>query len=146
MLALLACAELLGMALWFTGSAAGPALARAWDLTAAQTGWLTTAVQLGFVAGTATSAVLNLADVRLGRECAINAHPPIGSRAELRAFAAEAFGMAQVQAQLGLTYAEIGDDAGLHYAARKLAAYTRAVIATVADLESTKTDADASRP
>ncbi|MEO7521650.1 MAG: MFS transporter [Gemmatimonas sp.] len=63
MLALLACAELLGMALWFTGSSAGPALARAWNLTPAETGWLTTAVQLGFVAGTATSALLNVADV-----------------------------------------------------------------------------------
>src|SRR5215212_9720458 len=63
MLALLACAELLGMALWFTGSSAGPALARAWNLTPTETGWLTTAVQLGFVAGTATSALLNVADV-----------------------------------------------------------------------------------
>ena len=63
MLALLACAELLGMALWFTGSSAGPALARAWGLEPSQIGWLTTAVQLGFVAGTATSALLNVADV-----------------------------------------------------------------------------------
>ena len=63
MLALLACAELLGMALWFTGSAVGPTLARAWSLSTAQVGWLTTAVQLGFVVGTATSALLNLADV-----------------------------------------------------------------------------------
>ena len=61
MLALLACAELLGMALWFTGSAVGPTLARAWSLSTAQVGWLTTAVQLGFVVGTAISALLNLA-------------------------------------------------------------------------------------
>ena len=63
MLALLACAELLGMALWFTGSAVGPTLARAWSLSTTEVGWLTTAVQLGFVVGTAVSALLNLADV-----------------------------------------------------------------------------------
>ncbi len=63
MLALLACAELLGMALWFTGSAVGPTLAASWSLTPSQVGWLTTAVQLGFVLGTALSALLNLADV-----------------------------------------------------------------------------------
>lgn len=62
MLGLLAVAELLGMALWFTGSAVGPVLARDWGLTPSQVGWLTTAVQLGFVLGTAASALLNLAD------------------------------------------------------------------------------------
>jgi len=63
MLVVLACAELLGMALWFTGSAVGPTLASAWDLSSSQVGWLTTAVQLGFVVGTALSALLNVADV-----------------------------------------------------------------------------------
>lgn len=63
MLALLAAAELLGMALWFTGSAVGPTLADRWSLSASEVGWLTTAVQLGFVVGTALSAVFNLADV-----------------------------------------------------------------------------------
>ena len=63
MLTLLACAELLGMSLWFAGSAAAPLLRTAWNLTDTQVGWLTTAVQLGFVAGTAISALLNLADV-----------------------------------------------------------------------------------
>jgi MFS family permease len=62
MLALLALAELLGMSLWFSGSAVGPQLQLLWSLTGAQVGWLTTAVQLGFVAGTAAIAVLNLAD------------------------------------------------------------------------------------
>jgi len=61
-LALLASAELLGMSLWLLGSAIGPMLAGPWSLTTAQVGWLTTVTQLGFVAGTATSAVLNLAD------------------------------------------------------------------------------------
>jgi MFS family permease len=63
MLALLAIAELLGMSLWFSGSAVAPLLQERWALTAAQVGWLTTAVQLGFVGGTAISALLNLADI-----------------------------------------------------------------------------------
>lgn len=67
MLCLLALAELLGMALWFTGSAVGPTLARAWSLSSSQVGWLTTAVQLGFVSGTAVSAFLNVSDVIASR-------------------------------------------------------------------------------
>lgn len=63
MLELLALAELLGMALWFTGSAVGPQLRVQWGLSATQVAWLTTAVQLGFVTGTAVSALLNLADI-----------------------------------------------------------------------------------
>ena len=62
-LGLLALAELLGMSLWFAGSAVAPQLQQRWALDASQVGWLTTVVQLGFVAGTAVSAVLNLADV-----------------------------------------------------------------------------------
>lgn len=62
-LLLLSVAVLLGMALWFTASAVAPQLQSLWGLTAQQTGWLTTAVQLGFVAGTAAAALLNLADV-----------------------------------------------------------------------------------
>ncbi len=63
MLAVLAVAELLGMALWFAGSAAAPQLTERWALSGAQVAWLTNAVQLGFVLGTALSALLNLADV-----------------------------------------------------------------------------------
>lgn len=63
MLALLAVAELLGMALWFTGSAVAPELQLRWTLSESQVGGLSTAVQLGFVLGTAVSAVLNLADI-----------------------------------------------------------------------------------
>jgi len=62
-LVVLSVAELLGMSLWFAASAAAPALAERWSLTAGQTGWLTTAVQVGFVLGTAFAALLNLADV-----------------------------------------------------------------------------------
>jgi len=62
-LALLAVAELLGMSLWFTASAVAPQLRELWHLDAQQAAWLTTTVQLGFVAGTAVAALLNLADV-----------------------------------------------------------------------------------
>jgi MFS family permease len=62
-LALLAVAELLGMSLWFAASAVAPQLAEQWHLTAGQTGWLTTIVQLGFVVGTGAAALLNLADL-----------------------------------------------------------------------------------
>lgn len=63
MLLLLSVAELLGMSLWFTASAAGPQLQALWDLGQREVGWLTTAVQLGFVVGTAVAALLNLADL-----------------------------------------------------------------------------------
>ena len=63
MLVLLATAELLGMSLWFAGSAVAAQFAQRWSLTTGQTGWLTTIVQLGFVCGTAMAALLNLADV-----------------------------------------------------------------------------------
>lgn len=66
-LLLLALAELLGMSLWFAGSAIAPQLQERWALSGSQVGWLTTAVQLGFVAGTAMIAVLNLADVLASR-------------------------------------------------------------------------------
>lgn len=62
-LGLLATAELLGMSLWFAASAVGPQLGARWNLSTSEIGWLTAIVQLGFVIGTATSAVLNLADV-----------------------------------------------------------------------------------
>lgn len=63
MLALLALAELLGMSLWFAGSAVAPQLQVRFHLSGNAVAALTTAVQLGFVAGTALSALLNLADV-----------------------------------------------------------------------------------
>ncbi len=62
-LALLALAELLGMSLWFAGNAIAPQLQERWSLSGSQVALLTTSVQLGFVAGTALVAVLNLADI-----------------------------------------------------------------------------------
>lgn len=67
MLAILAIAELLGMSLWFAGSAVAPQLAERWSLSASETAWLSTSVQLGFVAGTAVAALLNLADTLSSR-------------------------------------------------------------------------------
>ena len=63
MLALLAIAELLAMSLWFAGNAVAPMLRESWQLSGSQVAWLTTVVQIGFVGGTALSALLNLADV-----------------------------------------------------------------------------------
>jgi len=62
-LIVVACAELLAMALWFGVSAVAPQVAHDWKLDEATTAWLTLAVQLGFVAGTLLSATLNLPDV-----------------------------------------------------------------------------------
>nr|WP_089877340.1 MFS transporter [Halogeometricum limi] len=50
------------MSLWFSASAVAPQLAALWGLAPAQVGWLTSAVQLGFVVGALLSAVLTLAD------------------------------------------------------------------------------------
>jgi sugar phosphate permease len=66
-LALVAAAELLGMSLWFTASAVSPQLRALWGLDVSQAAALTTAVQVGFVAGTAVAAVLNLADLAPAR-------------------------------------------------------------------------------
>src|SRR5258706_3457374 len=62
-LALLAIAELLGMSLWFSGSAVVPALIKKWHLGPGAANWLTLSLQLGFVAGTLLSALLNLPDI-----------------------------------------------------------------------------------
>jgi MFS family permease len=62
-LLLLGTAELLGMSLWFTASAVAPHFRTLWNLSPGETAWLTTAVQLGFVAGTALAAAFTLADI-----------------------------------------------------------------------------------
>ena len=51
------------MSLWFSGSAVVPALTREWQLSPSAATWLTLSVQLGFVAGTLLSALLNLPDI-----------------------------------------------------------------------------------
>lgn len=61
-LLLLAMAELLAMALWFSASAVVPQLTAEWGLSGGQQAWLTMSVQLGFVVGALLGAGLNLAD------------------------------------------------------------------------------------
>jgi MFS family permease len=62
MLPLIALAELLAMAVWFSASAVVPALTAAWTLDDSGRAWLTLSVQIGFVVGAFGSGVLNLAD------------------------------------------------------------------------------------
>jgi MFS family permease len=61
-LAILSSAVLLASATWFTGTAVAPQLALEWQLGPGGSAWLTSSVQLGFIAGTFAFAVLNLAD------------------------------------------------------------------------------------
>jgi MFS family permease len=63
MLVVVAIAQFLGMTLWFSATAAAPAIAAELRLGPSATAWLTMAVQAGFVLGTLCSALLNLADV-----------------------------------------------------------------------------------
>src|SRR5512134_2411072 len=63
MLSLVALALFLGMTLWFSATAAAPAIAAEFGITGEGLPWLTMAVQGGFVAGTLVSAMLNAADV-----------------------------------------------------------------------------------
>lgn len=61
-LLILAFAELLAMAVWFSASAVVKPLAAEWSLGAAGKAWLTMSVQVGFVSGALLSTLLNLAD------------------------------------------------------------------------------------
>jgi MFS family permease len=70
-LVLLSVAELFGMSLWFSASAVAPLLKAEWGLSDSASTWLTLSVQLGFVAGTLASAVLNVPDVHPPRRLVI---------------------------------------------------------------------------
>ncbi len=61
-LAMLAAAEVLALALWFSASAVVPAFKAQYGLDNLHAGLFTSAVQAGFVVGTLASAVLGLAD------------------------------------------------------------------------------------
>jgi MFS family permease len=98
-LALLGAAELLGMSLWFSASAAVPALRAEWHLSESASGWLTLAVQLGFVAGTLLSALLNLPDVLSSRKL----------------FALSAFAGAVVNASFGLFASDFAGGVALRF-------------------------------
>ncbi|RMH37907.1 MAG: MFS transporter [Deltaproteobacteria bacterium] len=62
-LAVVSVAVLLASSTWFSGTAAAPALARAWHLSPAASAWLTLSTQVGFIGGTFLYAATNLADV-----------------------------------------------------------------------------------
>jgi MFS family permease len=95
MLAALAAAELLGMSLWFGASAVAADLGARWSLDTSQIGWLTSAVQLGFVVGTALAALLNIADIVPARwYFAVSA--TLGGLANLGLLAAGAYSTALV--------------------------------------------------
>ena len=61
-LVLIAVVLVLVLGCWFAASAVVPALREEWGIGRSRATWLTAAVQLGFVVGAVTSAVLNLAD------------------------------------------------------------------------------------
>ena len=62
MLLLMALAEVLGMSLWFSATAAAPAIVGEFAMQSSGLAWLTMAVQAGFVAGTLLTALTNIAD------------------------------------------------------------------------------------
>jgi len=60
--ALIVIAELFGASLWLSANAVGDALHAAWGMTTVELGYLTSAVQLGFISGTLLFALSGLAD------------------------------------------------------------------------------------
>ena len=58
----IAVAQLLGTSLWFSANSAADDLAIAWQVTATDMGWLTNAVQGGFILGTLVLALGGIAD------------------------------------------------------------------------------------
>jgi len=95
-LVLLAAAELLGMTLWFSASAAVLSLRTEWSLTDSSAAWMTLAVQFGFVAGTLISALCNLPDV-------INTRHLFGLAAFAAAATNASFGLFAHDATVGIT-------------------------------------------
>jgi MFS family permease len=60
--AVIAIAQLFGTALWFSANGTAGDLARLWQVSAAEIGWLTNAVQLGFILGTLCISLSGMAD------------------------------------------------------------------------------------
>lgn len=82
---ILICLGVVGaMTCWFSATAILPELIRDWSLTEGQAGWLTNAVQIGFVLGALTASLINLPDImRLTRLIAISALLAAGANAVL---------------------------------------------------------------
>ena len=60
--AVIAIAQLFGTSLWFSANSAADDLQLVWGISALEMGWLTSAVQIGFIVGTLTLALSGLAD------------------------------------------------------------------------------------
>lgn len=60
--ATIAIAQLFGTSLWFSANSAADDLMRTWHVSAADIGWMTSAVQMGFILGTLVMALGGLAD------------------------------------------------------------------------------------
>ena len=63
-------------------------------------------------------------------------HISHGTPAAFREHIFEMAGLAAIQAELAMRYAELGDDVGLEYATRRWIAYTRAALGTLKDLKA----------
>ena len=61
-IAIIVIAELFGTSLWFSINAVADALTREWGISVAELGHLTSAVQIGFIAGTLVIALSGIAD------------------------------------------------------------------------------------
>ncbi|WP_199688070.1 MFS transporter [Noviherbaspirillum sedimenti] len=61
-IAIIVLAQLFGTSLWFSANSAADDLNRLWGLSSTDIGWLTNAVQIGFIAGTLLFAFSGLAD------------------------------------------------------------------------------------
>lgn len=58
----IAIAQLFGTALWFSANSTAGDLSRIWNVSASEIGWLTSAVQLGFILGTLSISLSGAAD------------------------------------------------------------------------------------
>jgi predicted MFS family arabinose efflux permease len=81
-------AQFAGASIWFAGNAVLPELQRAWGLPAAAVGYVTSAVQLGFILGTLVFAFLAIAD-RFSPRLVYLACSIAGALANLAAYAAD---------------------------------------------------------
>ena len=81
-------AQFAGVAIWFAGNAVLPDLQRQWGLAESALGYVTSAVQLGFIAGTLAFAFLAIAD-RYSPRLVYLACSLAGALANLAAIAAE---------------------------------------------------------
>jgi MFS family permease len=70
-LAALSTAMILGMTPWFSATVAAPGMIAEWGMSSTTAAWLTIGVQLGFVAGTFSSAALLLSDRWSARHLAV---------------------------------------------------------------------------